>query len=215
MNDTALESGKMVCEDNGRGPAMQTFTGTRFYVMDPRADDVSLIDIAHSLGHICRYGGHCSFYSVAEHSVLVSHMVPPKDALVALFHDATEAYAADLTRPLKRALGTENSYFTYEALIWQAVADKFALPDELPQSVKEADNAICGLERRELHPRADEWDIPYPIPELKISGADPFSAANMFLDRYADITGQDISQVRLNYARLYADSQPGNVYVNA
>lgn len=198
--------------DAGRkGDWMQTFTGLRFYPADPRAEDVNLIDIAHALGHISRYGGHCTFYSVAEHSVLVSHMVPPEHAFAGLMHDASEAYVMDLIRPLKRVLGKDNPLKVLEARVYAVLADKYGLPAELPPCVKEADVAICGLERRELHPRADEWDLPFPIPKLQIKGYSPYAAADLFLVRFGELTGTDMTETRRQYYQLYQDSLPGRL----
>lgn len=56
-----------------RGDWMQTYTGRRFYPLDPRPDEIDPEDIAHALSLLCRYGGHVDrFYSVAEHCVLMS-----------------------------------------------------------------------------------------------------------------------------------------------
>lgn len=72
---------------------MQTFSGALYWPMDPRPEDVNILDIAHSLSMQCRYTGHVSkFYSVAEHSVHVSNIVPKELAMCGLLHDATEAY---------------------------------------------------------------------------------------------------------------------------
>jgi hypothetical protein len=50
---------------NGR---IITFTGGSFYPLEPRAEDINPIDIAHALSNQCRYTGHVRrFYSVAEH----------------------------------------------------------------------------------------------------------------------------------------------------
>ena len=70
-----------------------TYSGNRFYFDDIMANDVNIQEIAHALSHLCRFGGHVrEFYSVAQHSVLVSLLAPPEHALGALLHDATEAY---------------------------------------------------------------------------------------------------------------------------
>jgi hypothetical protein len=75
-----------------RGDWMQTFTGRRFWPLDPRGEDVLIEDIAHALSLLTRYGGHCTrFYSVAEHSVLLARAATPENALWLLLHDASEA----------------------------------------------------------------------------------------------------------------------------
>src|ERR1700683_336889 len=85
-----------------RGAWIVTFSGRRFYVLDPRPSDVRIEDIAHSLSLQCRFNGHVkNFYSVAQHSVLVSERCDPADALYGLLHDASEAYIGDMSAPLK------------------------------------------------------------------------------------------------------------------
>lgn len=203
MSEMMIEGGAVVGEDKQRGPAMTTFTGTSFYIEDPSPSEVSIIDIAHALGHQARYTGHCLFYSVAEHSVLVSHMVPEKDQLAGLLHDATEAYVADLSRPMKRALGVGNSYFSLEAMVWDAIAMRFKIDWVLPESVKVADLAICGLEREVLHPRAPAWDIPYPMPtHLKIEAYPPTNAPQKFLRRYAELSGESFASLLDEYGYM-------------
>lgn len=118
--------------------------GGRHYPADPRPEDVNIADIAHALANLCRWGGHCPhFYSVAEHSVLVSYQVPRQHALTALMHDATEAYLGDVPRPIKVGLP---EYKRMEALNWLAIAERFRLPKELPQCVHDADNAVLLAE---------------------------------------------------------------------
>ena len=54
------------------GDWMQTYSGFQFWPLDPRPEEIHVIDIAHSLANQCRYAGHCrEFYSVAQHSVLL------------------------------------------------------------------------------------------------------------------------------------------------
>ena len=75
------------------GDWLQTFTGKAFFPLDPRPEEMDIFDIAHALSNLCRYGGHCNkFYSVAEHSVLVSILCRlyygEQVALQGLLHDA-------------------------------------------------------------------------------------------------------------------------------
>lgn len=88
----------------------QTTRGRRLDLLDPQPDDVSIPEIALALGNQCRYAGCIRrFYSVAEHSVLISralerdgHSVELR--LAGLLHDAAEAYTGDITWPVQAAL---------------------------------------------------------------------------------------------------------------
>jgi hypothetical protein len=87
-------------------PYILTFSGVEFTLRDKSTGTFRLKDIARSLSMQCRYTGHVKqFYSVAEHSVLMSRYADHPDIrAVALFHDAVEAYVGDLVSPLKRLL---------------------------------------------------------------------------------------------------------------
>ena len=83
---------------------MRTFTGKKFWPLQPRIEDLDIRDIAHHLGMQVRYNGAVrKFYSVAEHSVIVSQYVPTQYAREGLLHDAAEAYLGDMIRPLKHS----------------------------------------------------------------------------------------------------------------
>ncbi|MFG0247924.1 MAG: phosphohydrolase, partial [Phycisphaeraceae bacterium JB051] len=76
---------------------IQTYTGKAFYPLREDPGIIDIRDIAHALSLQCRFNGHCSdFYSVAQHSVHVSEVVPQAFALWGLLHDAAEAYMSDL-----------------------------------------------------------------------------------------------------------------------
>lgn len=82
---------------------IQTYTGLMVDPLHLSIQDIRLEDIAHALSNLCRFTGHVrEFYSVAEHSVWVSHLVPEWAAKYALIHDASEAYLQDIPRPLKQ-----------------------------------------------------------------------------------------------------------------
>jgi hypothetical protein len=128
-----------------RGDWIQTALGRQFWPIDPRADEVFIDDIAHALSMLCRFGGHClRFYSVAEHSVLLSRAAAPENKRWALLHDASEAYLVDVPRPLKPFL---QGYQAAEEKIMRAVCERFGLASVMPAAVKEYDKRILFDER--------------------------------------------------------------------
>ena len=136
------------------GDWMMTVSGRTFWPLDPRAEEIAIEDIAHSLAHQCRYAGHTrAFYSVAQHSVLVAQHLPPELQLWGLLHDASEAYLVDLPRPVKRHLPL---YDVAEDRVMRCVAHRFNLPWPCPPQVKRVDNAILTDEMRQLMPRLPE-----------------------------------------------------------
>lgn len=89
---------------------IQTYSGKKFFLFEPRFEMVNRHDIVHALSNLCRFGGHCRrFYSVLEHSVRcyeVSRRLEYGSRLqkLCLLHDAHEAYTGDMVRPLKGKL---------------------------------------------------------------------------------------------------------------
>ena len=80
---------------------IQTYTKKKFDLLDPKPEMVCIEDVAHHLSNVCRFSGACSeFYSVAQHSVLVSEVCSPDSAVWGLLHDAGEAYYGDIVTPI-------------------------------------------------------------------------------------------------------------------
>lgn len=173
-------------ESDRKGDWIQTFIGKCFWPLDPIPEEIFIEDIAHSLAMRCRYAGHVTrFYSVAEHSVIVSQFVPKEDALWGLLHDAAEAYSADIPRPLKRCLP---DWAPMEAAIMVAVCDRFGLSHEEPVSVKKADFSALVDERRDLMaPCERPWGaLPDPL-GAEIKGLLPVEAKALFLARFREL----------------------------
>lgn len=173
---------------------LQTRSGLAFDFEAPKPDQIDICDIAHALGHTCRFVGHCSrFYSVAEHSVHASDLLLPAGLELArwgLMHDAHEAYVGDVPSPLKTLLA---DYRALEDVAAQAVRSRFGLEGEMPAAVKGTDIMLLKSEAEALHrapPR--DWHLPETFPALTgIPSAgwdppcwDPHEAATNFLDRY-------------------------------
>lgn len=177
----------------GRGRWIQMASGRLYYPWAPLPEDVDIEDIAHHLGNLCRFTGACrQFYSVAEHSVLVSYLVPEEDALCGLLHDATEAYLNDLSSPVK-SFEEMSGYRTLERRNWGAVARRFDLPFEMPKSVHDADQAIYFAEREVLMPPlppevVDMYRKVPVVPRVTIVGYSPEVARWRFLQRYRELT---------------------------
>lgn len=173
--------------DTRQGNWMQTFSGRQFWPLDPRPEEVFIEDIAHGLSNCCRYAGQCErFYSVAEHSVLCSMVVPAEDALAALLHDAPEAYIHDITRPVKRYL---TGYAEIQDEVWACIAQRFGLAFDLPESVKVADNAVLLAEGAQImKPHPADWSVPGVAADVKVCGHLPEKAKAIFMHRFRELT---------------------------
>lgn len=153
------------------------------------SNQVRIEDIGHALANICRFGGHTrAFYSVAQHSVLVSENVPAEHALWGLLHDAAEAYIGDMPRPLKELLP---DYRKLEASVEQEIFFKLGLPSQKPDCIKQADLVLLATEQRDLMPaHDDEWALIAgiePLPQTIIPWS-PYWSRIKFMDRYAQLT---------------------------
>jgi len=167
---------------------IQTYSGKQFNPEYPTLESITIRDIAWSLSQQCRYTGHTTrFYSVAEHSVYVSHYVPLEYAITALMHDSSEAYLADIARPVKSLLP---EYEKLERVIMGAVAAKFNLVYPFPTCVKDIDDQILMNERRDvMTDYGYDWGIDLePIGGLIILGLSPLLAYSIFMDRYEELT---------------------------
>lgn len=167
---------------------IQTFSGRTFHSLEPVEEEIFVVDIAHSLANLCRFNGHClRYYSVAEHSVRVSRILPDEFKLWGLLHDAGEAYLTDLPRPVKRKLTAFNEM---EDRVLEIVARRFHLVWPMPAEVKEADNILLATEARDLMaPPPRPWNLGVePLPE-HIDPMLPPQARAFFLNEYAWLTG--------------------------
>lgn len=130
---------------------LQTRSARAFDFASPSHDEIEIEDIAHALGHICRFLGHSrTFYSVAEHSVHVAELLMPAGRQLArwgLLHDAHKAYVGDVPTPLKRFLP---EYRRLEHIAGSAVRSKFGLFGPVLEPVKAVDGMILQFEAAAL-----------------------------------------------------------------
>src|SRR5918997_350860 len=118
------------------GPYLQTVSGRWVNPFDPEPDQLDAGDIARALANQCRFGGHSRvFYSVAQHSVIVSELVEERggdveDVFAALMHDATEAYLGDMPHPLKHRSPLGAAFKQAEDHLELAIRERFGIkPD--------------------------------------------------------------------------------------
>jgi len=167
--------------------SITTFSGIQFWPLLPDPDHIRVDDIAHALSQQCRFAGHVRlFYSVAEHSVHVSQLCRPEDALWGLLPDAPEAFLCDIPAPLKE-LPQFEPYRAAERILQRAIAQRFGLPAEQPRSVTEADRRMLEIEPRDLF---NSPDAPRPAraPRRKLMAIthpwQPRIAQARFLSRF-------------------------------
>jgi len=130
---------------------IQTYTGKKFSLIDPQPEDIHLDDIIISLCNLCRFNGHCcSFYSVAQHSLLVQ--LYSKDQRTGLAHDFPEAYYGDISSPLKMAFEQicGSRWTKILRRIDRVVADTLKYTYPIPQDVIDADLLMLATEKRDL-----------------------------------------------------------------
>ena len=170
----------------------RTYTGKHVHPLNPSPEEIDVEDVARSLSQMCRFLGHLDvFYSVAQHSVLVSELVPHEDALWGLLHDASEAYLCDLPAPIKREPEMA-IYRTAEERLMRAICARFGLEPDMPESVKIADRALLATEFRDVV-EIDDLDWIYtecgvaPAPNYWIAPWPPAVAEERFLARFAEL----------------------------
>lgn len=176
---------------------IHTFTGRQFWPMEARGE-VVVEDIAHHLAMECRYSGACArFYSVAEHSVRVAEILRRRDypapvCLLALLHDASEAYLKDVPRPLKITPAFA-AYREAEEKLQGRIEAVFGVRGYgalYADAVKDADRAVYGFEVRRLFatiPSDQLTDLPrdFAMDELPAIGWGPSYSEEKFLEQAA------------------------------
>lgn len=200
--------------DERYGSYIWTARGERFWPLDPRPEDILIEDIARGLATGCRYSGQIGigtgyvFYSVAEHSVIVSIYAEKRArelglgaaiartwALEGLLHDASEAYIGDVSRPVKYSQ-VMRGYRAVERRLEAVIAERFDL-----RPTAQCKREIKSIDKRIL---VDEIDAFMILPDgdsierevekhgqplgATITGLPPAHAEYIFLQRYRALT---------------------------
>ncbi|WP_217360542.1 YfbR-like 5'-deoxynucleotidase [Ruegeria atlantica] len=170
-----------------KGPEIMLASGKWFDFLNPHGSEFDIEDIAHGLSKVCRYSGQCKeFYSVAEHSLIVSEQVEDF-AFEALLHDASEAFMGDITRPLKQLVP---EFKRLEAEIESAISERFDLRSNYRSVVKQADLRVLAAEQIQIMAEGcadwvEEAGIePAPI---EVRHLTPEKAKDEFLARFYEL----------------------------
>jgi len=189
--------------EDREGEWMSTSLGGRFFPSDPRPEEIFMSDIANGLALDCRYGGQGRvdrFYSVAEHSVHMSQAalrastvhpnIDAECAMVALLHDASEAWINDLTRATKAGTGClADSYIGMENAIQACVWERYGLEEAAIihwAFVKDLDRRMVPLEKAAIFRHQQPWafDQYEPLEGVKILCLSPQAAKRFFVVEY-------------------------------
>ena len=137
--------------------SIYTYSGKTLDLLNVSPNDICSEDIAHALSRLCRASGQFKhFYSVAQHSLncmkeAYARGFSRRVCFAALLHDASEAYIADMPRPVKELLP---DYIEIEERVQDAVLKKFGLwplSDEEKWLVKLVDDACLWYEFKMIH----------------------------------------------------------------
>lgn len=181
---------RVVAVNVAKGPTIMLASGRIFDFLDPHGSEFSIEDVAHGLANVCRYSGQCRhFYSVAEHSILVSETVD-EFAYEALLHDAAEAFIGDVTRPLKQLLP---EFKRIEANVEDAIIERFGMNPAYRKTVKHADLRVLAAEQLQvMAPGCADWAVAARVrpAQVVVRHLEPVVAKREFLKRYERLCPQ-------------------------
>jgi hypothetical protein len=181
----------------GPGPYLQTVSGRWVNPFDPDPSQLDAGDIARALANQCRFGGHSRvFYSIAQHSVIVSELVEERTgdveaAFAALMHDAAEAYLGDLPHPLKHRSALGAAFKAAEDRLDERIHDRFRIKRDVAE-IKPVDRALLATERRAFSTESWPWPELEGVEPLDIGleAWTPDDAAEAFARRYNELDGR-------------------------
>jgi len=179
---------------------ISTFSGHPIDPLNPEPKRIFRTDIAHALSNQCRFSGHpISFYSVAQHSVLVSKLlqswdVPLRVRIRGLYHDASEAYLVDMPTPIKRQMPEYTRAETpLQRMIEDTLFPEYAGDDDLRHDddllIKKADLILLATEARDLMSDPKDWKVLRSVTPLpsRITPVLPVEARRLFNLRHEEL----------------------------
>ncbi|MFV0376885.1 MAG: hypothetical protein ACK5JD_06225 [Mangrovibacterium sp.] len=139
-----------ICAETLNG-TMTTFSGIQLDLMNPLRSMIELDDIATGLANKGHFSGQTPYYfSIAQHCILVcdefclqNPTAPDELKLLALLHDASEAYIGDMIKPLKVFMP---DFVSIENRLMKVIAYRYDLPYGLLGMIKPYDLYVQNLE---------------------------------------------------------------------
>ena len=159
-------------------------SGQTFAPLAPCLEDLRVRDLAQGLGNLCRFGGQCrTFYSVAQHSILVGLHLPAAHRFAGLLHDAPEVpLGGDMISPMKQVYPGRQAQ---ERVLASFLAEAWDY-DPMPPELDLVDRRALATEVRDLMPR-ETWhsfgSLPPPWSE-QIVPWPPDQARALWLDHF-------------------------------
>lgn len=173
-----------------------TASGKYFDYDNPTIRQIDIEDIAIALGNTCRFGGHCRFYSVAEHCFHCCEIAwsqEPENVpfqMLALMHDAAEAYIGDMPKPLKNIMP---EFRDLENAIEAVIDARFDLDQSHKDKVKYIDLCMLKAEKRHLFPDDQlTWQGFGELPDIEpdIMCWSPDESAKRFIEAFEATTAR-------------------------
>lgn len=188
---------------------IQTIEGNELNLAIPSSEAISPDTLCRILARTPRFGGHwkngIEWYSVAQHSLLVSSLLPSDLQLAGLLHDAHEAFwgFGDVLRPAKHLQRDVADFFRLHAMKHDTViARRFGVNVKLfhHEQVKQADNIMLATEKRDLMaPAPRPWEeLPEASPVISIEPTGIDEAYRQFSARL-----HELLEVRIDYVNAY------------
>lgn len=151
--------------------SMKTRSGKKLDILNPQPDQIDILDIAAGLAYKPHFSGQTpKFFSIAQHSIMVTDAIFFDLKRIALLHDASEAYLGDIIKPLKVMLP---EFQRIEKNLMFVIFQKFNLDIDLLNDIKQADKSVQEVEYAAFYNGVRTFDF-----------WDPDSAYRTFLNYY-------------------------------
>lgn len=210
LNEAEAALSKYRMEPNADDVFISMRSGSTYFPLKGESrPDVPYEDIALGLARTARFNGQTThFYSVAQHSVLVSRRVAeltddPEIILKGLCHDMSESFTGDLISPLKALMP---KFKELERKIEDYINDSLGLAHVDYSLIKRADLELLATEKRDLMPNSKEdWKIIEGIDPLpyEIKALSPDDAFDEFIREFDRVNAlvqqyryQSVAQVK-------------------